>query len=179
MPPPLLAFGWVHLPMLGWLAAAAAPILIHLWSRRRYRETPWAAMDFLAAAVRRQRRRLLVEQWLLLAVRTLLILLIVAAVAEPYWQRTSAAPTPGGRTHRVLVFDASYSMAYRAADKTRWDQAKEIARQMADAGSSGDAFSLVVMSSSPRIVGGNALDTNAVIQEIDQLGDCPGFRARR
>ena len=43
--------------MLAWLAAAAVPILIHLWSRRRYREMYWAAMEYLLAAVRRSRRR--------------------------------------------------------------------------------------------------------------------------
>ena len=53
--------------MLGWLAAAAAPILIHLWSRRRYREMSWAAMEYLLAALRQSRRRLRFEQWLLLA----------------------------------------------------------------------------------------------------------------
>ena len=36
----LIAFGFGSLSMLGWLAAAAAPILIHLWSRRKYREAP-------------------------------------------------------------------------------------------------------------------------------------------
>ena len=40
--------------MLGWLAAAAAPILIHLWSRRKYREMSWAAMEYLVAAAKRQ-----------------------------------------------------------------------------------------------------------------------------
>ena len=59
--------------MLGWLAAAAAPLLIHLWSRHRYREVPWAAMAFLLAAMRKNARRMQLQQWLLLAVRTLLI----------------------------------------------------------------------------------------------------------
>ena len=77
MPPPLLAFGIANLPMLGWLAAAAAPIVIHLWNRRQHREMPWAAMEYLLAAVQRQSRRLLVEQWLLLAIRTLLVVLVV------------------------------------------------------------------------------------------------------
>ena len=83
MPPPLLAFGFESLPMLGWLAAAAAPWLIHLLSRRKYRETAWAAMDFLLAAVKRRTRRIRIEQWLLLAVRTLVIVALVTAVAEP------------------------------------------------------------------------------------------------
>ena len=66
-PSPLFAFGFESLPMLGWLAAAAAPWLIQLLSRRKYRETAWAAMDFLLAAVKRRTRRIRIEQWLLLA----------------------------------------------------------------------------------------------------------------
>lgn len=120
--PPLFAFGIANLPMLGWLAAAAVPILIHLWSRRKYREMSFAAMEYLLAAMRRQTRRLLMEQWLLLLLRTLLVVLVVLAVAEPYTQRAGFAFTPGGHVHRVLVFDGSYSMAYKPADKTLFDR---------------------------------------------------------
>ena len=52
-PLPTLAFELLSPAMLGWLAAAAAPLLIHLWSRRRYREMTWAAMEYLLAALRR------------------------------------------------------------------------------------------------------------------------------
>jgi len=64
----LYAFGFTSLPMLGWMAAAAAPILIHLWSRRKYREMTWAAMEYLLAALKRKQRRMQFEQWLLLPV---------------------------------------------------------------------------------------------------------------
>ncbi|MFZ1932851.1 MAG: BatA domain-containing protein [Thermoguttaceae bacterium] len=169
-PSPLLAFGWVSLPMLGWLGAAAAPILIHLWSRRKYREMSFSAMEYLLAAVRRQTRRLLFEQWLLLAVRTLLVVLVVLAVAEPYVERAGMAFTPGGHVHRVLVFDGSYSMAYKPADKTRFDHAKQFARRIVNDSPQGDAFTLVLMSSTPRvIVGTAALEPAAILQEIDNL----------
>ena len=169
-PPPLFAFGWVSLPMLGWLGAAAAPILIHLWSRRKYREMSFAAMEYLLAAVRQQTRRLLFEQWLLLAVRTLLVVLVVLAAAEPYVERLGMAFTPGSHVHRVLVLDGSYSMAYKPADKTRFDHAKELARQIVTDSPQGDAFTLVLMSSTPRvIVGTAALEPAAILQEIDNL----------
>ena len=168
--PPLLAFGWTNLPMLGWLAAAAVPILIHLWSRRKYREMSFAAMEYLLAAMRRQTRRLLMEQWLLLLLRTLLVVLVVLAVAEPYTQRAGFAFTPGGHVHRVLVFDGSYSMAYKPADKTLFDRAKQLARQIVEESPPGDAFTLVVMSSSPRVVVGTAaLEPSGVVEEIERL----------
>jgi hypothetical protein len=166
----VFAFAWPSLPMLGWLAAAAAPILIHLWSRQRYREMPWAAMEYLRAALRRQARRIRFEQWLLLAARTLAIVLVVLAVADRDAGHPRAAFTPGSHVHRVLVFDGSYSMAYRPADKTRFDHAKDLARRIVLDSPQGDAFTLVVMSASPRvIVGAAALEPSAVVKEIDDL----------
>jgi hypothetical protein len=167
---PLLAFGIANLPMLGWLAVAAAPILIHLWSRRRYRETSWAAMEYLLAAARRQSSRLRIEQWLLLTIRTLLIVLVVLAVAEPYSQRAGLALAAGGHAHRVLVLDGSYSMGYRPTDKTRFERAKELARQIVEESPQGDAFTLVLMSSPPRVVVGRpALEPSEIVREIDNL----------
>ena len=169
-PLPLFAFGWANLPMLGWLAAAAVPILIHLWSRRKYREMPWAAMEYLLAAARRQTRRLRFEQWLLLAIRTLLVVLVVLAVAEPYTERAGLALAAGGHAHRVLVLDGSYSMDYRPTDKTRFQRAKELARQIVEESPQGDAFTLVLMSSPPRVVvAAPALEPGEIVREIDNL----------
>ncbi len=141
-PAPPLAFGFESLPMLGWLAAAAAPWLIHLLSRRKYRETAWAAMDFLLAAVKRRTRRIRIEQWLLLLVRTLVIVTLVTAVAEPYLEHAAPIFSPNGSTHRVLVIDSSYSMAYKAADRTRFEQAKQWAARIVEQSSPGDGFTL-------------------------------------
>src|SRR5919198_3409794 len=101
--------------------AAAIPIIIHLLNRKRYVVVNWAAMRFLLAAQKKNVRRLKLEQWLLLAVRTLLVLSVALAMAavmpwfEPAWQRlfpgdALAAPTHG-RTHRVIVLDASFTMS--------------------------------------------------------------------
>ncbi|MFW5693166.1 MAG: vWA domain-containing protein, partial [Thermoguttaceae bacterium] len=167
---PLLAFGFMNLPLLGWLAAAAAPILIHLWMRRKYREAPWAAMEYLLAALRRQSRRLHFEQWLLLAVRTLLVVLVVLAVAEPYLERPLLSLAPGGRTHRVLVLDGSFSMAYQPADQTRFDRAKELAREIVESAPAGDAFTLLLMTAPPQVVVGTpALAADKVAAEIEAL----------
>ena len=155
--------------MLGWLAAAAAPLLIHLWSRHRFREAPWAAMQFLLAAMRKNARRLQLQQWLLLAVRTLIILLVVLAVAEPYGERLLAGPG-GGPAHKVIVIDGSYSMAYRGNGKTNFATAKQLAVALVHASYPGDAFTVILMSSNPRIVvDGQAFDHAAVATQIESL----------
>ncbi len=169
-PSPLLAFGFTSWAMLPWLVAAGVPIVIHLWSRRRYREMYWAAMEYLLAAVRRSRRRFQLEQLLLLLVRTLVIVLIVLAVAEPYFERAGMAFTPGERTHRVLVIDGSYSMAYRPTDKSRFERAKELAARIVEESPQGDAFTLVLMSEPARVVVGNPVfEARDFLPEVDAL----------
>ncbi len=139
--PPLIAFGFESLPMLCWLAAAAAPWLIHLLSRRKYRETAWAAMVFLLAAAKRRTRRLQIEQWLLLMIRTLVIVTLVTAVAEPFLEHALPIFSRNGSTHRVLVIDSSYSMAYQATDRTRFEQAKQWAARIVEQSSPGRPWS--------------------------------------
>ncbi|MEX2185888.1 MAG: BatA domain-containing protein [Pirellulales bacterium] len=149
----LLGFGFTNLAMLGWLAAAAAPLVIHLWSRRRYREVPWAAVAFLLAAMRKNSRRIQLQQWLLLAVRTLLILLVVLAVAKPYANEAGV----GGSlvpTHRVVVIDTSFSMTYRDADSTRLARAKELAASVVARQGPADKLTVLTLADPPRELAG-------------------------
>src|SRR5271165_4565584 len=107
-PPLLWALEFANPGLLAGLAAASIPILIHLLNRRKFRETPWAAMRFLLAAIRKNSRRIRIEQWILLAVRTLLVLLVVSAMARPFLESLGALPILAGRrTHHVLVLDGS------------------------------------------------------------------------
>lgn len=145
----LLAFGFGNLLMLGWLGAAAAPILIHLWNKRKYREVPWAEIEYLLAAMRKNSRRMRLEQWLLLLVRTMIIVLVVLAVAQPFLDQIGLNLAPGGRTLKVLVIDGSYSMAYKPTDKSRFERAKQLAAQIVEESTQGDCFMLLLMAAPP------------------------------
>jgi hypothetical protein len=124
----LFAFGFANPALIYGLGAASIPIVIHLLNRRKFRETPWAAMRFLLAAIRKNYRRVQLEQLLLLAVRTLVVLLVVLAMAKPFLESLGAIPVLAGqRTHRVVVLDGSLSMAYAPAEVTRFEQAKQVA----------------------------------------------------
>jgi len=94
------------------LAIGAAPLLIHLLNRRRYRTLEWAAMDFLREAIHRNRRFLVLRDLLLLALRTLAVLLFVLAMARPYRVAQQAAGYAGEPVHAVVVIDNSQSMGY-------------------------------------------------------------------
>lgn len=166
----MFAFGLTNPAMLAWLAAAALPVLVHLWSRRRYREVPWAAMQYLLAAVKRRRRRLLLEQWLLLALRMAVIVLVVLAVAEPFLRRSALGVSSPGRVHRLVILDTSYSMTFRTGDQTRLDEAKQIAAQLAADSAQGDALTLVAMAVPPRtLVATPSFDARQFAAEVAQV----------
>ncbi len=149
---PPLAFGFGNLAMLGWLAVAAAPLLIHLYNRHRHREAPWAAMEFILAALRKHSRRLRLHQWLLLAVRTALILLVVIALAEPYTSELGLTFAPGKPTHRVFVIDTSFSMDALVDQQSRLDVAKRLIADLVADTVQGDGFTLVRMSDPPTAI---------------------------
>lgn len=146
-----LAFGFTNLAILGWLAAAAAPLIIHLWMRHTHREMPWAAIRFLQSAIQKHARRLQLQQWLLLAIRTLILALIVFAAAKPFWTGWGEAAA-SARTHRLLVVDTSFSMGYQSGQGTRFARAQQLARELIDASHPGDVYTLCTLSSPPQIV---------------------------
>jgi hypothetical protein len=169
MPTLPLAFDIASPAMLGWLAAAAAPVLIHLWSRRRHREMTWAAMEYLLAALRSSRRKIQFEQLLLLMVRVMLVMSVVTAVAEPLLER-GVALVAGQRTHRLLVIDGSFSMDYRPTGKSRFDQAKELAARIVEESPRGDGFTLVLSGAPPRtVVRTPVFEPRDFLREIENL----------
>ena len=167
----LLAFGFGSPLMMWGLALGGVPILIHLLHRRHYIELPWAAMRFLIAATKKQSRRLRLEQILLLIVRTLILVLIALALARPSAETLGEYFRAEGPRHRIIVVDATFSMGYAPAERSRFDRAKDLARQVAGSTKQGDAINLVrIGDSSPRvIVRRPAYQSAAVLEEIAQL----------
>jgi hypothetical protein len=168
-PPIVLALGLANYPLIYGLAAASAPLIIHLLNKRKYREVPWAAMKFLLAAVRKNSRRIQIEQWILLAVRTLVIVFLVTAMAKPFLESMGGiAAIAGRRTHRVVVLDGSLSMAYTPpGETTRFDQAKALASQLIKDSRRGDSISLVLMADPPRvIIGDPSANRDEVTKEL-------------
>jgi hypothetical protein len=59
------------------------PILAHLLNKHDYKQTPWAAMQFLSRAVRVRSRQIRLRDLLLLFLRCLAVLLLVLAFSKP------------------------------------------------------------------------------------------------
>lgn len=150
---PLWAFGF-GTPLLLWgLALGVLPLVIHLLQRRKYRETEWAAMRFLLAAVKKNSRRMRFEQWIVLLVRMLILLLAVLALAQPQFGDLGPLFTQGMPTHRILLLDTSFSLGFKEDTATRFQREKHIIQQMLDQGRQGDAWNLVrIAGSEPRTI---------------------------
>ena len=95
------------------LGAAAIPILIHLFTRRRPREVLFPSLEFLSEVHQSEIRRLKLKQWLLLLLRTLAIAAIALAMARPAL-RGSVGASSGAATSMVALVDVSGSMQARA-----------------------------------------------------------------
>lgn len=168
---PLIAFSFASPWLLWGLALGAAPIVIHLLNRRKFKETQWAAMRFLLEAVRKHSRRLRIEQLVLLAVRTLLLVLLVSALAQPLVEQLGAFFQPSQPAHKIIVIDASLSMGLQVREQTLFDRARDVAGRIAEAARQGDAFNLVRLSNIPpaAIVPTPAFQPAKVVEEIEQM----------
>lgn len=107
----------------GGLIAIAAPVIIHLLNRRRFKSVDWAAMDFLMEAQRINRRRVKLEELILLLLRCLVMALVGLLLARPFLDVNPAGLFKAGQTERVIILDDSLSMAALAGGKTSMEEA--------------------------------------------------------
>lgn len=98
---------------LAGLVAAALPILIHLFSRRRAKEVRFPSVEFLREAARKKVRRLQLRQLLLLILRVLIVSFFALAMARPAF-RAGAGMLGRGSSTVAVILDNSFSMG--AAD---------------------------------------------------------------
>lgn len=184
---PVLAFGFASPLILSGLALASIPIVIHLLHKRRYVETPWAAMQFLIQVTKKQSRRIRLENLILLLVRTLVLVLIVLALARPHFDTDTGVIGTEQPVHRILIIDSTFSMQRSGASSfvegasaaevtdgesvTRFAQAKKSAQSIVQSGARGDAWSLLQIadSSTPVVIQTPAFRASTVEEEIQSL----------
>jgi hypothetical protein len=124
----LPSFSAWHFALAG-LICAAAPIIIHLLNRRRFRVVHWAAMPFLREALQRNRKMMQIRDIILLVLRTAAVLLFGLALARPFFAVGQEEFDRSKPLHAILVVDNSLSMGYAQVEGTLLDKAKDRAKQ--------------------------------------------------
>ena len=160
---------------LAGIAAAALPILIHLFSRRRARRVEWSSNRFLRELNRQRIRRVKLRQLLLLLVRALAIVLFAVAMGRPALTGVLRA---GGRAPSTtcLVLDTSYSMAAALHGEPAFSIARQRAIDVVDLLGAGDEAHLITVSDRAESFTPYAVQDLGLIRErLSSLE--PSFRA--
>ncbi len=167
---PIYAFGFTELPLLGWLAVALAPWLLHLLQRKQRQEVAWGAMLFLRAAAEKQSRYWHWEQWLLLLLRTALLIAIVLAAAGPTLQSVMPSDEQRSAAHYILVADVSASLGARQNEQRRWEELVERVTVFVESRELGAGFSLVTMGPTTQVVIGDPTpDKDLLLRQLRGL----------
>jgi hypothetical protein len=114
--------------LLGGAALVAAPIILHLVMRRTPVPHAFPALRFLKERAIANRRRLQLSHLLLLLLRMAALVLLATALARPVLRGSGWLPNAEGPVAAALVFDTAPRMMLREGNKTRLQQAAEMAR---------------------------------------------------
>ena len=146
-------FGLVASNPAAWvgIAALAAPLLIHLMTRRTPRRIVFPTIRFIRKAQSNFSALFRVRHWLLLAVRTLLLAALLGAFLRLTWQGgTVAAADPNARQRAiVLIVDDSMSMGLTRGGGGPMTRARQAADKVLDTLGAGDRANLITATASP------------------------------
>lgn len=111
------------------MLAAAIPVLVHLFDRRRPRPHPFGAIAFVMRSQKRTASRLKLKRLLLYTLRTLVFLCVPLALARPSCAPDAAAAALAkGPAATAIVLDASLSMRLRDNGSPIYEDALDEAR---------------------------------------------------
>ena len=140
----------LNLALAGGLAAAAAPVIIHIAHRRRLKQMDWGAMRFLQTLLRQRRRSLSIENLLLLMLRILALVCLALALMRPNMSWTGSGGSGdvimrGGKTAAVVLIDDGVSSGSGRTD-VAIDVVKQLALSYIDTLQTGDEISIIPLS---------------------------------
>ena len=152
-------------------ALVAAPLVAHLLRRKRTERVlfPPARLVLAAQPAARQRARL--EDRGLFAVRALAVLALALLGATPFvsCSRLSLGRKGGGSVAVVLVVDDSLSMQARLGSSTRFERAREGAREVLGSLREGDVVAVIGAGTPPRVLLAATSDLGAARAAVDGL----------
>lgn len=136
---------------LAGLAAAAMPIIIHLFSRRRGRRVEFSSIEFLREINRKQIKRVKLRQALVLILRIAAVCLLALAMGRPALKGGAFGSSGLASSSECILLDASYSMMAEPVQGQRlFELARARAEEVVDLMGREDEAFLVLVTDSPR-----------------------------
>ena len=133
------------------LAAAAIPLIIHLFNFRRPRKINFSSLEFLKELQKSTMQRVRIKQLLLLLLRTLAIACLVLAFARPTLTSNMVGSLGAQASSSIaIILDNSRSMQMRDAQGAYYDQAKEAVNALINQTKTGDEIFLLPVSKDVR-----------------------------
>ncbi len=124
--------GFLTPALLGGIALVALPIVLHLVMRRQPQKLEFPALQFIRKRQAANRRRFNLRHLLLLALRCALIAGLAMALARPTIKGSGLRGKEGAPLAVALVVDNSVRMQYVFQNRTRQQQAQEMAQWLID-----------------------------------------------
>jgi hypothetical protein len=156
--------------LLGGLAAAGIPVLLHLILRQKPKTLPFPAFRFLAPRSRSNTRRLQLRHLLLLLLRIVLLAGLILAIARPRLLERSLGISSERPVAAVFVFDVSPSEDHRSADnRSRLDDAKTRALELLQELPPGSRIEVLTSSDAPSVRGDWLLNPAQARERIQKL----------
>ena len=152
------------------LAAAAIPVIVHLFNFRRYRKVYFSNVDYLEQLQSETRRQSRLRQLLIMAARILAIVFLVLAFARPVIPNRNN-PLKTGSSDVSIYVDNSFSMEGTDGSGTLIEKAKTKAREIVSAYGPTDRFQLLTNDVEGRQF--HWLSKEEVLAEIDKVDLSP------
>ncbi|MEO7135274.1 MAG: VWA domain-containing protein [Vicinamibacterales bacterium] len=143
-------------------AAAAVPILLHLFHRRTEVVIDFPAVSLLKRVLVQQHRRRRLRELLLLALRVVALFLLALSFARPYF---AGAAAPDAAPLTVIAIDTSMSMTAPG----QFERARDAASRAASAAPATHALALIGFSDSASVVVQPTTDRAAIATALGQM----------
>jgi len=124
------------------LFALAIPIIIHLFSFRRFKKVEFTNVKFLKEVKEETASRARLKHLLVLLSRLLAIAFLVFAFAQPYIKNEGTEVKKGNKAVSVFI-DNSFSMNAMGKDMSLFEKAKQKATEITSAYGVGDQFQIL------------------------------------
>ena len=152
------------------LFTIAIPIIIHLFSFRRYKTVYFSHVGFLKDIKKESQKKSRLKQLLILLARILTIIFLVFAFSQPYIPSENAATTGSGEIVGVYI-DNSFSMNALSEQGQLLERARNKAVEIGQSYPAGTKFRLLTNDLEPRHQ--HFLNKEQFIREVTDVSPSP------